>query len=76
MEKRHGQQTIKYVKSGSLKSAFNLSRLPRRQRKRRVLSKDVRPDSKGNAQLWHLRLGHLGPISLHYLGINALKVNL
>src|ERR1700733_2765165 len=45
MEERHGQQTIEYVRPGSL-SAFNLSRLPRRQRKRRISSRDVRPDSK------------------------------
>ena len=35
MEEHHGQQTIEYVQSGSL-SAFNTSRLLRRQRKRRV----------------------------------------
>ena len=74
MEERHGQQTIEYVQSGSLKSAFNSSRLPSHQRKRRISSRDVRPDSKGDARLWHLRLGHPGPMSLHHLGINALGV--
>jgi hypothetical protein len=75
MEERQGQQTIEYVRPGSL-SAFNSSRLPRRQRKRRISSRDVRPDSKGDARLWHLRLGHPGPMSLHHLGINALGVKL
>jgi hypothetical protein len=75
-EERHGQQTIEYVQSGSLKSAFNSSRLPCSKRKRRTSSRDVRPDSKGNARLWHLRLGHPGPMSLHHLGINALGVKL
>ena len=76
MEERHGQQTIEYVQSRSLKSAFNIRRLPRRQRERRISSRDVRPDSKGDARLWHLRLGHPGPMSLHHLGINALGVKL
>ena len=74
MEGRHGQ-TIEYVRLGSL-LAFNTSRLLYRQRKRRILSRDVRPDSKGDARLWHLRLGLAGPISLYYLGINALGVKL
>jgi len=73
MEERHGQQTIEYVRPGS-QSAFNTSRLLRRQRKRRASSRDIRPDSKGDARLWHLRLGHPGPMSLHHLGINALGV--
>jgi len=75
MEERHRQQAIEYVQPGSLKSAFNSSRLPSRQQKRRISSRDVRPDSKGDARLWHLRLGHPGPMSLH-LGINALGVKL
>src|SRR6266571_5241654 len=76
MEERHRQQAIKYVQPGSLKSAFNSSRLPSHQRKRRASSRDIRPDSKGDARLWHLRLGHPGPMSLHHLGINALGVKL
>ena len=75
MEERHGQQTIEYVRPGSL-SAFNTSRLLPRQRKRRASSRDARPDSKGDAHLWHLRLGHPGPLSLHHLGLNALGVKL
>ena len=76
MEERHRQQAIECVQPGSLKSAFNSSRLPSRQQKRRISSRDVRPDSKGDARLWHLRLGHPGPMSLHHLGINALGVKL
>ena len=76
MEERHGQQTIEYVRPGSSKSAFNSSRLSRHKRKCRASSRDVRPDSKSDARLWHLRLGYPGPISLHYLGLNALKVKL
>ena len=75
MEKRYGQQVIEYVPLGSVRSAFITSRLPRR-RKRRVTSRDPRPDSKGDAKLWHLRLGHPGPMSLHQLGVNALGVKL
>jgi GAG-pre-integrase domain len=75
MEKRYGQQVIEYVPLGSVRSAFITSRLPRR-RKRRITSKDPRPDSKGDAKLWHLRLGHPGPMSLHQLGVNALGVKL
>jgi Pol polyprotein len=66
---------IEYVPLGSVRSAFITSRLPRR-RKRRVTSRDPRPDSKGDAKLWHLRLGHPGPMSLHQLGVNALGVKL
>jgi transposase InsO family protein len=76
MEKRYGQQVIEYVPSGSVSSAFIASHLPRRCRKSRLTSRDPRPDSKGDARLWHLRLGHPGPMSLHKLGVNALGVKL
>ena len=55
---------------------FNISQLLCRQWKRKASSKDIRPDAKGNARLWYLRLGYLRPISLYYLGINALGVKL
>jgi len=50
MEEYYGQQTIKYVRLGSL-LAFNTSQLLRRQQKRRVLSRDARPDLKGDVYL-------------------------
>jgi hypothetical protein len=75
MEKRFGQQVIEYVPSGNVSSTFNSNRLPRR-RKPRITSRDPRPDSKGDAKLWHLHLGHPGPMSLHQLGVNALGVKL
>jgi hypothetical protein len=83
MEKRHGQQVIEYVPLGSVSSTFIASRLPHR-RKSRITSRDphlgsgsrnratetnLHPDSKGDAKLWHLRLGHPSPMSLHQLGV-------
>jgi hypothetical protein len=58
-----------------LKSAYNISCLPHRQQKQ-TLSRDIYLDAKGNVKLWHLYLGYPGPISLYYLGINALGVKL
>ena len=65
MEKFHGQNVMEYVPLGSGSSAFIASRLPR---KRRITSRDPRPDSKGDAKLWHLRLGHPGPTVFNVLG--------
>jgi hypothetical protein len=74
MQEIHGQQVIEYIPSTRVNMAFISSRFP--HRKRRITSKDPRPRSKGDAKLWHLRLGHPGPMSLHKLGLNALGVNL
>jgi len=67
METRFGQQVIDYTPIGS-NSVFVTNRLLRRKR---ITSRDPRPDSKGDARLWHLRLGHPGPMSLHKLGIRS-----
>ena len=45
-----------------------------RIRKRRITSRHPRPASKGDGILWHARMGHLGPMSLHKLGTNSLGV--
>jgi hypothetical protein len=58
-----------------LKSAYNISCLPHHQWKW-ILLRDICLDIKGNAKLWYLYLGHLGLISLYYLGINTLGVKL
>jgi len=73
MEEIHGQQVIEYVPVGKLDSAFIASRLPKRRRKR-ITSRDPRPDSRGSAELWHRRMGHPGPMSLFHLGLNSLGV--
>lgn len=76
MQEIHGQQVIDYVPLQSCNAALT-SRLPRRQRRKsRITSRHPRPASKADAKLWHLRMGHPGPLSLHYLGVNAMGVNL
>ena len=75
MEKHHRQQTIEYVQLRNL-LAFNTSQLLCHQQKHKISSKNICPNLKGDAQLWYLHLGHPGPISLHHLSINALKVKL
>jgi transposase InsO family protein len=48
----------------------------KKQRKRRLTSRDPRPASIGDGLLWHARMGHPGPMSLHMLGKNSLGVRL
>ena len=47
-----------------------------RVRQRMQTSRKPQPASKGDGILWHLRMGHLGPLSLHKLGANSLGVAL
>jgi len=44
------------------------------RRRRKATSRQPRPASKGDGALWHARMGHPGPMSLHKLGANALGV--
>ncbi len=77
MQEIHGQQVIEHIPLQSFNAMSIASRLPRRQnRKNRVTSRDPRPDSKGDARLWHLRMGHPGPRSLHHVGANTVGVKL
>ena len=48
----------------------------KKQRKQRLTSRDPRPASIGDGLLWHARMGHPGPMSLHMLGKNSLGVRL
>jgi len=48
----------------------------KKQRKRRLTSRDSRPASIADGTLWHARMGHPGPMSLHMLGKNSLGVRL
>lgn len=36
-------------------------------RRRRITSKDLRPDASGDGWMWHARLGHPSPMTLHKL---------
>ena len=63
-----GQQVIE--EEPRQESAFATTRLRRRT------SRDPRPASKGDALLWHARMGHPGPMSLHKLAANSLGVKL
>src|SRR5579871_1097629 len=77
LQKQHGQQVIDYVPMQSFNTMSITSRLPKYQRRKsRITSRHPRPPSKGDAKLWHLRMGHPGPLSLHHLGIRAMGVNL
>lgn len=77
MQEIHGQQVIHYVPLESCNAVSITSRIPRRhRRKSRITTRDPRPYAKGDAKLWHLRMGHPGPLSLHHLGISAMGVNL
>jgi transposase InsO family protein len=70
-----GQQVVEFrseEKELGLASAYATSRFP----KRRITLRDPRPASKGNGRLWHNRMGHPGPMSLHELGKNSLGVSL
>lgn len=75
MQEIHGQQVIEHVPLTHRNMAYVAARLPRR-RGTRIDSRDPRPDSKGDARLWHLRMGHPGPMSLHHLGKEAIGVKL
>ena len=52
------------------KAALLITPIPRRR------SGKPRSSSKGDAFIWHCRMGHPGPISLHKLGENSLGVTL
>ncbi|KAM4062567.1 GAG-pre-integrase domain-containing protein [Hirsutella rhossiliensis] len=42
---------------------------------RRAGTKDPRPASQGDGNLWHARLGHPGPLALHKLGLrNGVRI--
>jgi hypothetical protein len=75
MQEIHGQQVIEHIPIRRRGEAFITKAITRRRRSR-INSGDPRPDSKGDARLWHLRMGHPGPLSLHHLGINAMGVKL
>ena len=76
MEEHHGQQVIEYVPTQSCNTA-SLSRWFRQHhRKPKATSRQPRPASRGDARLWHLRMGHPGPMSLHHIGMNAVGVKL
>ena len=55
------------------KSAFQTATEKKRER---ITSRDPRPASKGDGHLWHARMGHPGPLSLHKLGTHCLGVAL
>lgn len=77
MKEIYGQQVIDYVSLQSCNMVSITSRIPRHNRREpRASTWQPRPDSKGDARLWHLRMGHPGPLSLHHLGINAMGVRL
>jgi len=77
MQEIHGQQVIEYVSLQSCNMVSITSRIPRHNRREpRVTTRHPRPDSKGDARLWHLRMGHPGPLSLHHLGVSAMGVKL
>jgi len=73
LEEIQGQQVLEFRPVESINTAFTASRIPRR---RRVSSRDPRPASQGDGRLWHCRMGHPGPMSLHKLGANSLGVRL
>ena len=54
----------------SSKATLLITPIPRRR------SGKPRSSSKGDAFIWHCRMGHPGPISLHKLGENSLGVTL
>jgi GAG-pre-integrase domain len=64
-----GQQVIEENSPPSILAA-------QRIRRRNPTSRTPRPASKGDAALWHARMGHPGPMSLHKLGLNCLGVAL
>ena len=65
----HNQQVIEYIPMDQTKQAYVTTR---RRRRSRITSRDPRPDSKAKAWLWHLRMGHPGPMSLHHLKKRAI----
>lgn len=76
MQRIHGQQVIDHVPLRSCHVAIT-SRIPRHERRKsRITSRHPRPISKADAKLWHLRMGHPGPLSLHHLGLSAVGVNI
>ena len=76
MKEHSGQQVIEYIPTQSCNTVSLSSRFPQRYRKPRANSRKPRTASKGDARLWHLRLGHPGPMSLHHIGMKAIGAKL
>jgi hypothetical protein len=64
-----GQQVIEENSRPSILAAQRVQR-----RRGKPNSRMPRPASKGDGALWHARMGHPGPMSLHKLGANCLSV--
>jgi transposase InsO family protein len=72
LKETDGQQVIENSPEQQA-TALATSRVRRR---RKATSRQPRPASKGDGALWHARMGHPGPMSLHKLGANSLGVAL
>ena len=73
LDRIEGQHVLEYRPTAQQlsqqQSAFVTAR-------RRRTTRDPRPDSVANGQLWHRRMGHIGQWPLHYLGKNVLGARL
>jgi hypothetical protein len=67
---------IEYIPTQSCNVASLRRWFQQHYRKPKATSRQPRPASRGDAQLWHLRLGHPGPMSLHHIGINGIGAKL
>ena len=76
MEEHHGQQVIEYVTTQSCNAASLSNQFRYSHRKLKATLRQPRPVSKGDARLWHLHIGHPGPMSLHHIGTNTVGVKL
>jgi hypothetical protein len=82
IQKKHGQNVLEYNEfssylpvPSSFSSVFVLPR-SRQSRRRKRTSRDPKPPRVDSADIWHLRLGHLGPEALERLVFSARNVRI
>ena len=76
MEEIYGQQILEYVPHRSSNAVTVANRSLKAVGKLKRISRHPKLPSKGDAKLWHLRMGHPGPLSLHHLGRNTIRARL
>jgi hypothetical protein len=76
MEEIYRQQVLEYVPYRSSNTVTVANRSREAVRKPKRTSRHPKPPSKSDAKLWHLQMGHPGPLSLHHLGRNTIRARL
>lgn len=79
IQKKHGQNVLEYNEFSSylsVPSSTSIFVLPRQTRRKKRTSRDPKPPRADTADIWHLRMGHLGPEALERLVFSTRNVRI